>query len=112
MPLVDANDREININEPWCLQSPAQQQLTLDLIEAFRGDLIETDFPRGFEVTPLTSGRVLLTPLDEEPLVCYLHDPNDSNARLVLDDFTPEIWEEWWVSEAVRAVKPKNLSGL
>lgn len=113
MPLVDADDKEIDITKPWCLQTASQQERTLELLDAYREDLISEDFPQGFEVRKLDSGRVLVIPADEEPLVAYLHDPQDPNAFLVLDDFTPEIWEEWWDPKPqVQPVKPTPLSQL
>jgi len=114
MPVVDDNDREIDVREPWSLQSEVQQGRTLELLDAHKEDLSD-EFPNGFNTRPLPSGRVLVQPhgTEDDPLVAYLHDPKDSDAYLVIDDFTPEIWEEWWPSKPRVAPRtPKNLSAL
>lgn len=113
MPVVGDDDREIDVREPWSLQTEVQQGRTLELLDAYKEEM-EEEFPSGYTLSPLASGRVLIDAHgDEEPLVAYLHDPKDPDAWLVIDDFTPEIWEEWWPTQPkVEPRKAKNLSAL
>jgi len=97
MPVVDDDGNTIDVRELWSLQTEAQQQLTLTLIDVYREEL--EDEHGGFVIRSMPSGRVLIEPGIGEPYICYLHDPTDPAPFLCVDDFTPEIWEEWWPKE-------------
>lgn len=111
MPLVDDDDNVIDPRVPWSLQSEADQVRTLELCSLHKLDL-EEEYGK-HRIEKLASGRVLLVPRDEDPFVCYLHDPKSDDPFLVVDDFTPELWEEWWPKDPLPApIEARPLDSL
>lgn len=94
MPVVDEDDKEIDVTEKWSLQTEHDQLRTNQLVEVWREEL--EDEYGSFTVRNLASGRVLMEAPMQEPYVLYLSDPKDPDPFLCVDDFTPEIWPEWW----------------
>lgn len=112
MPLVDDEDRPIDLSVPWSFQDEQAQERTLALIDLYREEIEDED--GGFNTRPLTSGRVLLELAQGDALVAYLADTTDRNAQLVLDDLPFEIWSEWVtqsVTEKTLPIVPSQLGG-
>lgn len=110
VPLVDENDNEIDIMKPWSLQSESAQLRTLEQIEMYRDELLD-EFGATFTTNNLWTGRVLIEFKGQEPYVAYLSDES-SDGRLVIDDLTFEIWEEWLTPASVQPLKPTPLGEL
>jgi len=110
VPLADQNGNIIDITREWCLQSESSQKRTLEFLELYREEL-EDEFG-SFKSRTLWTGRVLIEVPDSEPYVAYLSDEQDVDARVVIDDLTFELWEEWTNVEPLPSpVKPRDLGG-
>lgn len=90
---IDADGNPVDVTQKWSLQSEDMQRRTNSQITVYKS-FIEEQEGCSFTTIDLDSGRVLVVLDKGDPLVAYLSDTS-KDARLVLDNFTPEIWSEW-----------------
>ena len=65
---------------------------TLGAILQYQGE-IEDELGPNFKLEIMTTNRVLLTTADEQQqVICYMSDRH-ADARLVMDDYVPEVQE-------------------